>query len=160
VFYGWWIIVACWFFMFSGLGILINTYGVLFSGILQDTGFARGPLGLYFTLMSLALMVSFPFMGKIFVKYNTQVVLTVCLVASGLAFMAFSQCSQLWHFYVVAIILGVFGAGCSTMPASVLPTNWFVEKRGLAIGLAMTGSGVGGMVCNPLAQYLISAYSW
>jgi sugar phosphate permease len=74
--------------------------------------------------------------------------------------MAFSQCSQLWHFYVVAIILGVFGAGCSTMPASVLPTNWFVDKRGLAIGLAMTGSGVGGMVCNPLAQYLISAYSW
>jgi hypothetical protein len=49
--------------------------------------------------MSLALMVAFPFMGKAFVKYNAQVVLTICLVVSGLAFMAFSQCIQLWHFY-------------------------------------------------------------
>lgn len=160
MFYGWWIVVACWFFMFSGLGILINTYGVLFSGILNGTGFDRGPLGLYFTLMSLALMITFPFMGRIFIKYNTQAVLTVCLVVSGLAFMAFSQCSQLWHFYIVAVVLGVFGTACSTLPASVLCTNWFVEKRGTAIGLAMTGSGVGGMLCNPLAQYFIQTYSW
>jgi len=160
IFYGWWIVVACFFFMFSGLGILINTYGVLFAGILADTGFDRGPLGLYFTLMSLALMVAFPFMGKAFVKYNTQVVLTICLVVSGLSFMAFSQCSELWHFYVVAIILGIFGTGSSTLPASLFCTNWFVEKRGLAIGVAMTGSGVGGMICNPLAQWVISNYSW
>jgi sugar phosphate permease len=159
-FYGWWIVVASFFFMFSGLGILINTYGVLFSGILADTGFDRGPLGLYFTLMSLAMMFAFPIVGKIFVKYNTQVVLTVCLIVAGLAFMSFSLCSQLWHFYIVAIILGAFGAACSTLPTSVFCTNWFVEKRGLAIGLAMTGSGVGGMVCNALAQYVISTYSW
>ncbi|CFX39455.1 Major facilitator superfamily [Syntrophomonas zehnderi OL-4] len=160
LFYGWWIVVASFFLMFAGVGILINTYGVLFGAIISDMGFSRGGLGLYFTLMALALMVASPILGKILVKYNAQVVITVCLIVSGLGFMAFSQATQLWHFYLIAIIVGLFGAGTSTLPASMLLTNWFNEKRGLAMGIAFTGSGIGGMVCNPLAQYVINNYSW
>ena len=160
VFYGWWIVVASFFLMFAGVGILINTYGVLFGAIVSDMGFSRGGLGLYFTLMALALMVSSPILGKIIVKYNAQVVITVSLVVSGLGFIAFSQATQLWHFYVIAIIVGLFAAGTSTLPASMMLTNWFNDKRGMAMGIAFTGSGIGGMVCNPLAQYVISNYGW
>ena len=38
VFFGWWIVVASFFFMFAGLGILVNTYGVLFGAIIQTWG--------------------------------------------------------------------------------------------------------------------------
>ena len=41
MFYGWWIVVACFVLMFAGFGILINTYGVLFGGIMAYTGFSR-----------------------------------------------------------------------------------------------------------------------
>ncbi|NLV16643.1 MAG: MFS transporter [Syntrophomonadaceae bacterium] len=160
LFYGWWIVAACFILMFAGVGILINTYGVLFGGILADTSFSRGGLGLYFTIMSLAIMVASPFLGRMLVKYNTQLVMTVCIVITGLAFMAFSQATQLWHFYLIAIIAGVFGAGTSTLPASLLITNWFNDKRGTAMGIAFTGSGIGGMLCNPLAQSVINAYGW
>lgn len=160
LFYGWWIVVACFFLMFAGVGILINTYGVLFGAIISDMGFSRGGLGLYFTLMALALMVASPILGKILVKYNAQIVITICVVVSGLGFIAFSQATQLWHFYVIAIIVGLFGAGTSTLPSSMMLTNWFNDKRGLAMGIAFTGSGIGGMVCNPLAQYVINNYSW
>ncbi len=160
VFFGWWIVVASFFFMFAGLGILVNTYGVLFGAIIQDMGFSRGGLGLYFTLMSLALMVSFPILGKLIVKFNTQIVVTVCLAVSGISFILFSQATQLYHFYLIAIVVGIFGAGCSTLPASLLLTNWFNDKRGLAMGIAFTGSGIGGMLCNPLAQWVINNYGW
>ncbi|NLB19206.1 MAG: MFS transporter [Syntrophomonadaceae bacterium] len=160
MFYGWWIVAACFVLMFAGVGILINTYGVLFGGILADTGFSRGGLGLYFTIMSLSIMVASPILGKMMVKYNTQAVLTVCIIITGLAFMAFSQATQLWHFYVIAIIAGVFGAGTSTLPASLLITNWFNDKRGTAMGIAFAGSGIGGMLCNPLAQSIINTYGW
>ena len=160
MFYGWWIVAASFVLMFAGVGILINTYGVLFGGILADTGFSRAGLGLYFTIMSLAIMVASPFLGKMLVKYNTQVVMTVCILITGLAFMAFSQATQLWHFYAIAVVAGVFGAGTSTLPASLLITNWFNDKRGTAMGIAFTGSGIGGMLCNPLAQSIIAAYGW
>ncbi len=146
--------------MFAGIGIVLNCVGVFYSAVLQDLQFSRGAFGLYVTILALAATVAFPIMGKLIVKYNSQVVIGICVLVTGIAFAGFSQCSELWHFYLVSVVVGAFGAGTSILPASILLTNWFVEKRGLAMGIAFTGSGIGGMICNPLAQWVINNYSW
>ncbi len=159
-FYGWWIVLASFFLMFAGIGIVLNCIGVFYSAVLQDLQFSRGAFGLYVTLLALSATVAFPILGRLIVKYNSQVVIGICILVTGISFAAYSQCTQLWHFYLVSVIVGAFGAGTSILPASILLTNWFVEKRGLAMGIAFTGSGIGGMLCNPLAQWVINNYSW
>ena len=160
LFYGWWIVLASFFLMFAGIGILVNCTGVFFSAVIQDLGFSRAGFGLYFTIAMLGAMAGSPILGKLIVKYNSQLIISICLIVAGLSFAAYSLCTQLWHFYIVAVLAGVFGAGTSTLPASILLTNWFVDKRGTAMGIAFTGSGIGGMVMNPLAQWIITNYSW
>lgn len=160
IFYGWWIVLASFFLMFAGIGITLNCTGVFFSAIVEDLQFSREALGLYLTVIALSAMVAFPILGKLIVKYNSQVVIGICVIVTGIAFAAYSQCTQLWHFYLVSVIVGAFGAGTSTLPASILLTNWFNDKRGLAMGIAFTGSGIGGMLCNPLAQWIINNYNW
>lgn len=159
-FYGWWIVLGSFFLMFAGIGIVLNCVGVFYSAVLQDLQFSRGAFGLYVTILALAATVMFPVMGKLIVKYNSQVVIGICVLVTGIAFAAYSQCSELWHFYLVSAFVGAFGAGTSILPASILVTNWFVEKRGLAMGIAFTGSGIGGMICIPLAQWIINNYNW
>jgi MFS family permease len=39
-------------------------------------------------------------------------------------------------------------------------SHWFDQKRGLALGLAMAGIGVGGFITPPLAQALITTVGW
>lgn len=160
LFYGWWVVAACFFLMFAGIGITLNCTGVFFSAIIEDLQFSREALGLYLTIIALSAMFAFPVLGKLIVKYNTQVVIGICLIVTGIAFAAYSQCTQLWHFYLVSVLVGAFGAGTSTLPASILLTNWFNDKRGLAMGIAFTGSGIGGMLCNPLAQWVINNHNW
>lgn len=160
IFYGWWIVFASFFLMFAGIGITLNCTGVFFSAIIEDLQFSREALGLYLTIIALSAMFAFPVLGKLIVKYNTQVVIGVCVIVTGIAFAAYSQCTQLWQFYLVSVFVGAFGAGTSTLPASILLTNWFNDKRGLAMGIAFTGSGIGGMICNPLAQWVINNYNW
>ena len=160
LFYGWWIVVACFFLMFAGIGITLNCTGVFFSAIIDDLQFSREALGLYLTIIALSAMFAFPVLGKLIVKYNSQVVIGICVIVTGIAFAAYSQCTQLWQFYLVSVFVGAFGAGTSTLPASILLTNWFNDKRGLAMGIAFTGSGIGGMLCNPLAQWVINNYNW
>ncbi len=160
LFYGWWIVLASFFFMFAGIGILVNCTGVFFSAVIQDLGFSRAGFGLYFTIAMLGAMAGSPILGKLIVKYNSQLIISICLIVAGLSFAAYSLCTQLWHFYIVAVLAGVFGAGTSTLPASILLTNWFVDKRGTAMGIAFTGSGIGGMAMIPLAQWIITNYSW
>lgn len=160
IFYGWWIVLASFFMMFAGIGITLNCTGVFFSAIIDDLQFSREALGLYLTIIALSAMVAFPILGKLIVKYNSQVVIGICVIVTGIAFATYSQCTQLWQFYLVSVFVGAFGAGTSTLPASILLTNWFNDKRGLAMGIAFTGSGIGGMFCNPLAQWVINNYNW
>ena len=78
----------------------------------------------------------------------------------ALSFFLYSQSTQLIHFYLLSIVLGIGSAGTHVIPVALLITNWFKEKRGVAIAIALAGSGIGGMLFNPVANYLITTYSW
>lgn len=39
-------------------------------------------------------------------------------------------------------------------------SRWFYKKRGLALGIATSGSGLGALVVAPFAAYLISSFDW
>jgi MFS family permease len=54
--------------------------------------------------------------------------------------------------------LGITLAGI--IPSMKIITNWFVQNRGIAVGLLLVGSSLGGAIFNPLAGRLISAYEW
>jgi MFS family permease len=44
--------------------------------------------------------------------------------------------------------------------ASVLTTNWFTLKRGLAVSIALSGSGFGGVLLSPLTSAIIEDWGW
>jgi MFS family permease len=158
-FYGWWIVFAGFMLMFSCVGIIVNCVSIFFKPVIESLGFSRAEFSLYFTFINLSMMVVAPFMGKILSKYNMRAVVTTCLIIGATAYMAYSRCTALMHFYILSIIVGAALAGLF-IPVSVMCTNWFVEKRGLAMGIAFTGSGIGGMLFNPLTNWLILNYGW
>ena len=69
--------------------------------------------------------------------------------------MSYSVCTTLKQFYIASIVIGVGAAGTYLIPPSVILTNWFEEKRGLAIAITFTGAGIGGAVFGPLLTYLM-----
>ena len=57
--------------------------------------------------------------------------------------------------------LGIgLGLGCAFVPILGAVQRWFVKRRGLASGLAVSGIGVGTLVMPPLATALIAAFGW
>ena len=47
------------------------------------------------------------------------------------------------------------GASMSLTPSLVVPSHWFTTRLGLASGIAVAGSGIGGLIFSPFIQYLI-----
>ena len=43
---------------------------------------------------------------------------------------------------------------------SMFLTNWFVRNRGLAVGIAFSGVGVGALVLLPVFQNIIDSNGW
>src|SRR3546814_9783720 len=82
----------------------------------------------------------------------------MALIALGLALASTARSlGEVYAAYGLGVGLGV---GCAYVPAVGVVQRWFVRRRGLASGLAVSGIGVGTLVMPPLASHLIDALGW
>lgn len=158
--HAWWIVVAGFLLNLAGIGIIMNSMGVFFKPVIESLGFTRGSFALYFTIAALSMMVMAPLMGKILERYNIRLVMGICTTLMAVSFALFSQCRTLGQFYALSVFLGIGSAGTHIIPVSMMITNWFEEKRGLAMGIVFSATGIGGFIFNPFSNWLIENYGW
>lgn len=65
-------------------------------------------------------------------------------VALGLEMAGFS--TQIWHLYLTQGVVFGIGASCIYVAIMGIAPQWFVKRRGLALGIIASGSGIGGLV--------------
>ena len=71
-----------------------------------------------------------------------------------------SYCTSVYPFYILGILRGI-GVGIYGMvPITVIITNWFDKKHGLATSLALSFSGLSGAIFSPLLSSWIIHYGW
>ncbi|KAF9305477.1 hypothetical protein BGZ74_010143, partial [Mortierella antarctica] len=75
------------------------------------------------------------------------------LMTLALILASFSK--KLWQLYFSQGLLFGIGSSLVYFAAVSAPSHWFGKRRGLAMGLAASGSGLGGFFLAPLTQYLI-----
>jgi MFS family permease len=63
-------------------------------------------------------------------------------------------------FYIASLFVGFGASGISLVPCGALINNWFEEKKGLATGIAFTGSVAGGLIFVQLTKILLAASGW
>lgn len=160
LFYGWWIVIASFMIMTFLYTPIVNLVSLYTKPVTEELGFGRTEFSTYYTIMALVSMVACPIAGKLMRKYDIRLYLTVCTILGAIAYIGFSFATKLMHFYLLAIPMGISLAGAAIIPTSVLITNWFTEKRGLSLGLALSGSGFGGIILSPINNWIISTYGW
>ena len=160
LFYGWWIVVAMFMIMTFLYTPAINLTSIFTNSVTEELGFSASSFTLYYTIMAFSCMIAAPFVGKIAKKVDIRVLIGVSTVLGALAYLAFSFAQNLMTFYIAAVPLGVSIAGAALIPTSLIITNWFNEKRGLALGIAMAGSGFGGIFLSPIMTAMIANIGW
>lgn len=158
--YAWVIVAACFLLMFATTGIIINCASIFLTPVTEDLGFTRTGFSLCITLITVSLIVGGPVIAKLLGKVNLRLLMTVSGVITAAGYMGYAFCRSLPMFYVCSLIIGVGANGVATIPCAVMLNNWFVEKKGVATGIAFTGSGFGGMLFSQLSNRLIIQYGW
>ena len=102
-----------------------------------------------------------PFTGNLFDKKGARAVMPWGSVLVGVGFTLAYFISELWHVYLVPCLFVGLGMALSgfAMHSALMP-QWFQKKRGLATGLALSGSGTGILLFIPLIEWLISTKGW
>ena len=160
VFYGWWIVLAGSVSMALGGGLFFNGFGFFFEPIRQHFGWSVTLLSGAFALTRVESGFLGPLEGYLIQRFGPRAVMTVAFVVFGLGFLLLSRVSSPLTFYLAFIVLatGAGSAGFSAVMACI--NNWFRRKRASAIGFAMLGMGLGGVVFPPTLAFGFDNYSW
>lgn len=158
-FYGWNIVAAVFMLTLVGFGCAY-TFSSFMASLQTEFGASRGAISLVFSLAGFLYFGLGVVTGPLADRWGARklIALGICLIGAG--FILASRAQSILHVYL-AYSLGVgLGVGCAYVPALGVVQRWFVRRRGLASGLAVSGIGVGTLVMPPLALWLISAFSW
>lgn len=155
--YAWAVCFTGTLLLFCNLGFCSNVISV-YLPFIEDTGIS-GSMG----SAILTIRCTFSFLATFFVtKYYEKIslrkgaALATCL--GGLGFFVYSIGGSIWVYYLGAVICGIaYGLG-TIIPMSLLITNWFNEKKGLAMGIATAGSGLSTVIFPPIVTKLILAF--
>ena len=159
-FYGWVIVaVAC---ITMGIGVNTRTaFSLLYPPLVTEFGWERGVTAGAFSVGFIAATLVAPWLGMLMDRVGPRVVLPlgVLLVSSGMGLATMVR--HPWHLYLTVGVLVVGGSVfISYMGHALFLPHWFVRKRGLAIGIAFSGVGLGSILLLPWLQRLISQAGW
>lgn len=158
--YGYVIVACCFLIMFVIVGLVMSCAGIFYKPVSEELGIDVGKFGLYMSLNFLFSTLTLSFAGKLLEKYSARIILTLCSAMIAATFMAMSQFGAVWQFYVVGAVFGITLAFLLYLGFPTLLNRWFKTRMGVFIGICSAGSGIGGVLFNPLAGFLITEYGW
>ncbi len=158
---GWrWAIVASVAVILAvAMGQLVNGLSVFFIPLEDAFGWARGPVALINSFGLVGLAVGGIAMGAVADRAPIRLVALAGTVAVGGCVLLAAAATQLWQFYLLFFLAGLFGAGLFA-PLVALVGAWFPTGAGLAIGIASAGQAVGQGGVPFGTAFLIEALGW
>ena len=158
----WWIVLGAVLGLAVGNGPIMQfSFGVLLKPVAADLGTDRATLSLAL-LIGLGLTgIATPFVGALVDRYGIRRVSLPAITLFALTLAAVGWLAgSAWAFVALYGVMGVFAAGQTPLPYAKSLAAAFDRHRGLALGIAMAGVGVGTVVVPQIAQALITQAGW
>ena len=157
---GWAIVGGFFLAEFFILGSGYDTAGVFFTPLLKHFGWSRTQLSILTSAISLAAAVMGPGTGWLLDRVESKWVVTIGATLCGLAFLMASTAHSFAWMVAAYALLGIGAAASVMTPCYYVISNWFDERRGLAMTLAITGIEIGGTVMALVVSYVIAHAGW
>ena len=160
IFYGWWVVGACFVSMAMAGGIGNLSFPIFLKPLTEEFGWSRAQVSGGISAFMLAIAVTAPLVGRIVGLYGARAVMVPAALVVGLCLMLLARLTSLWQLYVLRLGVGVAFTALAHIPVNVTISRWFVRKRGRAMGIAMIGSSVGGLVLTPVVASSVDSLGW
>lgn len=159
----WWVVFA------SACGLLVGTgainvfaFGVFLKPITADLGIGRGEFTSAMALNSAVNALSCPIVGWLVDRYGVRRVMIPGILLCALATASYGLilASPFLVTYLIFALAGL-AFGCQNpITYGTTISHWFDRRRGVALGIAMAGVGLGVALVPQLAALLIVRLGW
>ncbi len=160
---GWGTLVASFTGLAFGVAALSFPYtlGVFIEPLHNEFDWSRAQILTAGSVVSLSVGGLSLLVGWLSDRVNMRTLIICSQIAFGLAFLLMAVGIQsLPSFYALYFLMSVAGMATSAIPFAKLVTSDFVHHRGLALGIAMSGTGFCALVAPPYAAYFVETFGW
>jgi len=156
-----------WLMLAFAMLMLMVSNGMILSGLsafdkslLTEFGWSRGTLKARDLITLLATGLAAPFIGAVIDRFGVRRLILLGAAVLALAYYLYGQVGSPMEVYGIHLLFAVVLVGCGLNVAVILVSNWFETKRGTALGIAIMGTSLGGMIFPPLITKLIADQGW
>ena len=159
-FYGWWIVAGGLLIMATCYTVFVNCIPLFQTHIVAELGISVGQFNTGVSITTVVAVFASLIIGKLTDKCSARILGSITVVTSSVVLVGLSFVTQLWQLYALCIVAGFVVVAGTRLLVSVIISNWFTLKRGLAVSIALSGSGVGGVLLSPATSAMIEASGW
>ncbi|MPZ35032.1 MAG: MFS transporter [Rhodospirillales bacterium] len=158
----WWIVVGSTLALVVGNGpVSLFSFGVFLKPVSSEFGWDRGTMTGAHGLATLFSAICVPIVGIMIDRWGIKRVMLPIVALYGLSIAALSlTTASAVVFMTLYAVTGIAGAGQGPLPYVKSISAWFDERRGLALGIAMAGIGIGVMIVPQIVRFMIQEYGW
>jgi len=155
-----WVAVGCAFgSMFICFGIAYS-FGAFFDSMSSEFETSRSATSAVFSITTFIFFIGGIVSGNASDRFGPKPALIFGGLSMGLGLYLTSLVNMLWVGYITyGLGVGV-GVACGYVPMVAVVGAWFERRRAAALGVAVTGVGLGTLLMTPFAASLISKYGW
>jgi len=159
LFYGW-VVVAAFLFINTTLYGIDFSFGVFFKSIESEFDLTRAATSGVFSIY-MVLGIAFAILGGWALdRYGPRIIILLMGLFTGLSLLLTSQTNSSWQLFITYSLLLSIGISPVYVVTMSTISRWFDKKRGLALGIAGSGGGLGRVIMAPFATFLISSLDW
>lgn len=158
--YGFVIVACCCLMMGINVGLTFSCAGIFYQPVSSALGVPVGEFGIYMSVMYVTSTLMLSVAGAMLERWSARLLFSLNSALMGVTFVAMAFFTRVWEFYVAGAVLGVTLAFLLYLSFPTLVNRWFHTKVGMMIGICSAASGIGGMIFNPMAGWIISEYGW
>lgn len=161
-FYGWIVTLASGFGIACSFAVLIpTTLGMLAGPLGREFGWTVTDVMAANIFTTVAGVLVGPFVGAVVDKFGARRVIVASFLIQALIVLSFAFLQDsLALFYSRYVGFALLCSGATAIGFTAVISKWFSRRRGLALGVALAGTGIGGVLWSLAVAGLFSTVGW
>lgn len=158
--YGFVIVACCCLMMGINVALTFSCAGIFYRPVSSSLGVPVGEFGIYMSVMYVTSSLMLSIAGRMLERMSARWLFTTACGLMGMVFISMAFYTRVWEFYLAGGVLGVTLAFILYLSFPTLVNRWFHTRVGLMIGICSAASGIGGVLFNPVAGWMITNWGW
>lgn len=161
MFYGWVIVAVLALFSLMAVGLAGPNIAIFIGPMSEDLGWSPATFGWAQLARLESVIIAGPLIGRALDRFGPRYIFAaVGLITSALV-ISMSYINSEWQLIAIFAVSGLLGMGpTADLFVNAPVAKWFVRRRGLAMGIALSGTPLGVAIFYPLSQFTIDAIGW